>query len=109
MSVTVENPDGSQTDVLVKDEGNGVFTITWTPEMVGKHKVVVKFGGKEVPGSPFAVSALMKVSYKHLYFHSTLSTVIKVIKHATNAFGCVFDVSVFQEGSKPRCFMQQYT
>ena len=29
--------------------------------MVGKHKVVVKFGGKEVPGSPFAVSALMKV------------------------------------------------
>ena len=29
--------------------------------MVGKHKVVVKFGGKELPGSPFAVSALMKV------------------------------------------------
>ena len=30
--------------------------------MVGRHKVVVKFGGKEVQGSPFAVSALMKVS-----------------------------------------------
>lgn len=61
MSVTVENPDGSQTDVLVKDDGRGVYTITWTASMVGKHKVLVKFGGKEVPGSPFAVSALMKV------------------------------------------------
>ena len=62
LSVSVENPDGSQTDVLVTDNGNGNFTITWTAEMVGKHKVVVKFGGKPVPGSPFAVSALMKVS-----------------------------------------------
>ena len=61
MSVSIENPDGSQTDVLVKDNGKGNYTISWTAEMVGKHKVVVKFGGKELPGSPFAVSALMKV------------------------------------------------
>ena len=46
----LKTPDGSQTDVLVTDNGNGNFTITWTAEMVGKHKVVVKFGGKEVPG-----------------------------------------------------------
>ncbi|XP_065067168.1 filamin-A-like isoform X4 [Rhopilema esculentum] len=60
LSVTIENPDGSQTDVLVKEGKKGVFTISWTASMIGKHKVVVKFGGKEVPGSPFAVSALMK-------------------------------------------------
>ena len=71
LSVSVENPDGSQTDVLVTDNGNGNFTITWTAEMVGKHKVVVKFGGKPVPGSPFAVSALMKVSTNDAVFVKT--------------------------------------
>lgn len=61
MTASVENPDGSQTDVLIQDNGDDTYTVTWTPMMVGKHKVTVKFGGKDIPGSPFTVNALMKV------------------------------------------------
>ncbi len=59
----MENPDGSHSDVLVKDNEDGTFTLTWVPDVVGKHKVHVKFGGKDIPGSSFTVNALMKVSF----------------------------------------------
>ena len=71
MSAEVENPDGSHTDVLVSDNGDGTFELTWVPDIVGKHKVIVKFGGKDIPGSSFSVNALMKV--RHPWFASTKS------------------------------------
>ena len=87
LTATVENPDGSQTDVLITDNGDDTYTITWTPMMVGKHKVTVKFGGKDIPGSPFTVNALMKVIYLIFLY------ILRAQK------------SIFLAGSKPSTFI----
>lgn len=39
------------------DYHDGNYKITYTPEDAGQHTVIVKFDGKEVPGSPFKVQA----------------------------------------------------
>ncbi|KAL3860553.1 hypothetical protein ACJMK2_010669 [Sinanodonta woodiana] len=51
----VQNPDGAlyRTDVL--DRQNGLYTVTYHPQMEGKHIISVMIHGKHIHDSPFAV------------------------------------------------------
>ena len=40
----------------VVDSGDGLYTVTYTPESVGQYLIPVKYGGDEVPASPFRVA-----------------------------------------------------
>ncbi|XP_027200604.2 filamin-A-like [Dermatophagoides pteronyssinus] len=57
VQVFLEDPKGKQTPVDVKfnDDDAKTYTCTYTPKMEGKHKVIVKYSGTEVPKSPFEV------------------------------------------------------
>ncbi|XP_021916472.1 filamin-A isoform X3 [Zootermopsis nevadensis] len=57
LEVQVKGPDGYPRKVKVADNGDGTFKATYIPDDCGRYKVSVKYGGKEVPHSPFQVQA----------------------------------------------------
>ncbi|XP_069142475.1 filamin-A-like isoform X2 [Argopecten irradians] len=57
LEVTIMRPDGSFITPVVQDNGDGTFTVSYIPDDLGQYKINVKFGGKNVPNSPFKVKA----------------------------------------------------
>ncbi|CAH1121501.1 unnamed protein product [Ceutorhynchus assimilis] len=57
VDVVIENPKGHKepVDVRFNNDRNLTYTVSYTPQMEGMHKVNVKYSGREVPKSPFAV------------------------------------------------------
>jgi len=53
----IQGPDGYPRKVKLADNGDGTFKATYIPDDCGRYKVSVKYGGKEVPHSPFQVQA----------------------------------------------------
>lgn len=58
LEVQVKGPDGYPRKVKLADNGDGTFKATYIPDDCGRYKVSVKYGGKEVPHSPFQVQAV---------------------------------------------------
>ena len=61
------------------DNGDGTHTVTYTPENVGNYVIPVRYGGDEVPSSPFKVSVAQvgdasKVRFKGENTHDEQST-----------------------------------
>lgn len=57
VDVVVENPKGQKepVDVRFNNDRNLTYTVSYTPQMEGTHKISVTYAGREVPKSPFAV------------------------------------------------------
>lgn len=55
LNIHLQGPDGTFVRPKIHNNGDGTFTVTYTPEDVGPYNVSVKFGGKPVPGAPFTV------------------------------------------------------
>ena len=51
-------PCGGKTDVTHIDHKNGLFSITFTPKVVGDHSFRVSWGGVEIPDSPIKLRVL---------------------------------------------------
>ncbi|KAJ8885446.1 hypothetical protein PR048_011643, partial [Dryococelus australis] len=53
-----DGPDGHPRKVKIQDTGDGIYKATYIPDDCGRYKVYVKYGGKDVPQSPFQVQAV---------------------------------------------------
>ena len=53
--MVIQDPTGNRVRPQVVDNGSGIYTVTYTPESVGSYVIPVKYGGDEVPASPFHV------------------------------------------------------
>lgn len=60
LTCTIDTPSGKKMKASVTDNGSEGFDVKWTPKEVGRHKLTVKYGEQEVPGSPFYVDVLGK-------------------------------------------------
>ncbi|XP_043279891.1 filamin-A isoform X2 [Venturia canescens] len=58
LEVQVLGPDESPRKVTVQNVGEGRYKATYLPDDCGRYKVNVKYGGKEVPGSPVMVQSV---------------------------------------------------
>ncbi|NWV59546.1 FLNC protein, partial [Malurus elegans] len=58
LEVTLLGPTGLPEPVEIRDNGDGTHKVTYTPATDGPYTVAVKYGGQEVPRSPFKVTAL---------------------------------------------------
>ncbi|XP_014117405.1 PREDICTED: filamin-C isoform X2 [Pseudopodoces humilis] len=58
LEVTLLGPTGLPEPVEIRDNGDGTHKVTYTPATDGPYTVSVKYGGQEVPRSPFKVTAL---------------------------------------------------
>ncbi|KAL1493038.1 hypothetical protein ABEB36_011179 [Hypothenemus hampei] len=57
VDVIIENPRGQKepVDVRFNNDRNLTYTVSYTPQLEGLHKVYVKYSGRDVPKSPFPV------------------------------------------------------
>lgn len=58
LTCTIDSPTGRKIKAKVTDNGDGTYGVEWTPRETGKHKLTIKYGPEEVPGSPFYVDVL---------------------------------------------------
>ncbi|KAL3851735.1 hypothetical protein ACJMK2_015452 [Sinanodonta woodiana] len=58
IDVVIQRPDGTFIRPMVQDNGDGTFTVQYTPEDLGPYSIRIKFAGQDVPGSPFSVIAM---------------------------------------------------
>ncbi|XP_015510160.1 filamin-like isoform X1 [Neodiprion pinetum] len=57
LEIQVLGPDQRPRKVEIQDIGNGKYRASYLPDDCGAYKVNVKYGGKEVPGSPVTVQS----------------------------------------------------
>lgn len=60
----VSTPDGAELDVDVVENADGTFDIYYTAPEPGKYVITIRFGGENIPNSPFHV--VVSDGTKHL-------------------------------------------
>lgn len=55
--VGVHGPKAPCEEVHVKHEGNRVYTVTYSVRERGEYVLLLRWGDRDVPGSPFRVTA----------------------------------------------------
>lgn len=51
----VTTPDGAELDVDVVENADGTFDVYYTAPEPGKYVITIRFGGENIPNSPFHV------------------------------------------------------
>ncbi|XP_074644606.1 filamin-C-like isoform X4 [Tubulanus polymorphus] len=57
LEVQILDPTGQPVRPQILDNGDGTYTVAYTPEDVGTYQITVKFGGQPVPKAPFKVAS----------------------------------------------------
>lgn len=57
----VTTPDGAELDVDVVENADGTFDIYYTAPEPGKYVITIRFGGENIPNSPFHVVVSWKI------------------------------------------------
>ena len=56
--VNILNPAGDQLETEIKDTKDGKYTVTYTPQCVGQHRVEIQVNGQPLTGSPWIVRVM---------------------------------------------------
>lgn len=43
--------------ISIQDNLDGTYTVAYVPDKVGRYTIVIKYGGDEIPTSPYRVRA----------------------------------------------------
>ena len=55
IKVNILSPAGDQLETEIKDTKDGKYTVTYTPQCVGQHRVEIQVNGQPLTGSPWIV------------------------------------------------------
>ena len=58
IKVNILNPEGDQLKTEIKDSKDGKYTVTYTPQCVGQHRVEIQVNGQPLTCSPWAVHVI---------------------------------------------------
>ena len=58
VKVNILNPAGDQLETEIKDSKDGKYTVTYTPQCVGQHRVEIQVNGQPLTGSPWFVQVI---------------------------------------------------
>ena len=53
--ILVQGPDDTSVRRELQENGDGTFTVLYTPKDVGSYTVAVEYGGQPIPGAPFTI------------------------------------------------------
>ena len=56
--VNIFNPADDQLETEIKDSKDGKYTVTYTPQCVGQHRVEIQVNGQPLTGSPWVVQMI---------------------------------------------------
>ncbi|XP_024125017.1 filamin-B isoform X2 [Oryzias melastigma] len=57
LSVLITDPDGKPKQPRIHDNGDGKYLVSYIPDRTGRYTIVIKYGGDDIPASPFRVRA----------------------------------------------------
>ena len=58
IKVNILNPAGDQLETEIKDTKDGKYTVTYTPQCVGQHRVEIQVNGQPLTSSPWVVQVI---------------------------------------------------
>uniref|UniRef100_A0A3Q2DPS8 Filamin-B-like n=1 Tax=Cyprinodon variegatus TaxID=28743 RepID=A0A3Q2DPS8_CYPVA len=57
LSVLITDQDGKPKQPNIHDNGDGTYTVSYIPDRTGRYTIVIKYGGDDIPASPYRVRA----------------------------------------------------
>ncbi|NXJ86624.1 FLNC protein, partial [Trogon melanurus] len=58
LTVQILDPEGQPTKASLRDNGDGTYTVSYVPALPGRYTITVRYGGDEIPASPFRILAV---------------------------------------------------
>lgn len=97
LSACLQDPEGKPKKANIRDNRDGTYTVSYVPDMTGRYTITIKYGGDEIPYSPYRIHALPTGdASKCLVTGQTPPTMalIECPEHVTGALTCLFSCSV---------------
>ncbi|XP_014268387.2 filamin B a isoform X2 [Maylandia zebra] len=57
LSVLITDQDGKPKQPRIHDNGDGTYRVSYIPDRAGRYTIVIKYGGDDIPASPYRVRA----------------------------------------------------
>ncbi|XP_047439837.1 filamin-B isoform X1 [Mugil cephalus] len=57
LSVLITDQDGKPKQPSIHDNGDGTYRVSYIPDRAGRYTIVIKYGGDDIPASPYRVRA----------------------------------------------------
>ncbi|XP_027134628.1 filamin B a isoform X2 [Larimichthys crocea] len=57
LSVLITDQDGKPKQPTIHDNGDGTYRVSYIPDRAGRYTIVIKYGGDDIPASPYKVRA----------------------------------------------------
>uniref|UniRef100_A0A3P8TK02 Filamin A n=1 Tax=Amphiprion percula TaxID=161767 RepID=A0A3P8TK02_AMPPE len=58
LAVQITDPDGKPKKANIRDNHDGTYLVSYVPDMTGRYTILIKYGGDEIPYSPYRIRAL---------------------------------------------------
>ena len=58
VKVNISTPEGDQLETEIKDTKDGKYTVTYTSQCVGQHRLEIQVNGQPLTGSPWVVQVI---------------------------------------------------
>ena len=55
---TPQDPEGKPKKASIRDNGDGTYTVSYVPDTTGRYTILIKYGGDEIPYSPYRIRAV---------------------------------------------------
>lgn len=56
--VTSQDPEGKPKKANIRDNHDGTYLVSYVPDMTGRYTILIKYGGDEIPYSPYRIRAV---------------------------------------------------
>ena len=53
-----QDPEGKPKQAKIRDNQDGTYLVSYVPDMTGRYTILIKYGGDEIPYSPYRIRAL---------------------------------------------------
>lgn len=54
----LKDPEGKPKKANIRDNQDGTYLVSYVPDMTGRYTILIKYGGDEIPYSPYRIRAL---------------------------------------------------
>uniref|UniRef100_A0A8C9QV41 Filamin A n=1 Tax=Scleropages formosus TaxID=113540 RepID=A0A8C9QV41_SCLFO len=58
LAVQITDPEGKPKKANIHDNQDGTYLVSYVPDMTGRYTIFIKYGGDEIPYSPYRIRAL---------------------------------------------------
>ncbi|XP_056278637.1 filamin-A isoform X2 [Pseudoliparis swirei] len=58
LAVQITDPEGKPKKANIRDNHDGIYLVSYVPDMTGRYTILIKYGGDEIPYSPYRIRAL---------------------------------------------------